>query len=239
MRALVIADIHYAKAADQRSADKVHGREGLKLLAAAFSRCPDVDAVLVLGDMIDNSRDPASTADAHAVYAALRDFGRPALVVGGNHDGPPEIAEMAYGCPDGLHAVAGVDFYLFDDTFGPYHVCARSAAAMRRFHTALAARPAAARRHPVVVLQHAPIWPEQPPDLRYPYRLQDAESVMRAYAREGVLASLAGHLHRGQAPGVVDGVFYRTLPALCEAPFSYGLLTVLNGRVSLDVLPLR
>jgi hypothetical protein len=57
---------------------------------------------------------------------------------------------------------------------------------------------------------------------------------MAAYREAGVVLSLSGHYHAGQAAHEVDGVIYYTAPALCEAPFRFAHLHLAGRRVWLQ-----
>jgi hypothetical protein len=91
----------------------------------------------------------------------------------------------------------------------------RAAEGLRLVGEVAAARPDL----PLVALQHAVLHP--PIERDYPYMLANHAAVMRSYEAAGVVLSLSGHYHAGQAPCVAGGVTYYTAPALCEAPHRF------------------
>jgi hypothetical protein len=99
----------------------------------------------------------------------------------------------------------------------------RSAEGVQLVGEVAAARPDL----PLVALQHAVLHPPIRRD--YPYMLANHAAVMRGYEEGGVVLSLSGHYHAGQAPCVEGGVVYYTAPALCEAPHRFAHLR-LAGR---------
>jgi hypothetical protein len=80
---------------------------------------------------------------------------------------------------------------------------------------------------PLVALQHNPLHPHIAHE--YPYMPTNAPQILESYRRANVLLSLSGHYHPGQPAHPLDGTVYATLPAACEAPFSYAHVR-LRGR---------
>lgn len=224
-RLLVIADVHYAPGGPDVGARR--RSMGLELLRRAIEDARlrgGFDAIALLGDLLDD----ASRPDAIEAIEALRGMIRqsagecPLLVVPGNHDGDAAGMLRLLGCQAGLHRLGGYRFITFADAYGAGDACSRSLQDRREFQ-----QWAAGSEGPVVVLQHNPMSPVIECD--YPYMLSNREAVMDDYSRFGVLLSISGHYHRGQAINEAGKVRYFTAPALCEAPFQYAVVA-LRGR---------
>ena len=84
---------------------------------------------------------------------------------------------------------------------------------------------------PLVALQHNPLHPHIEAD--YPFMLANADAVLSGYRDAGVLLSLSGHYHPGQAAhrlgGSAGGMSCYTAPAICEEPFRFAHVR-LRGR---------
>ncbi|MDY7011333.1 MAG: metallophosphoesterase [Planctomycetota bacterium] len=237
-RLLVIADSHYASCGDDVvSHPKRRCDLGCELVRRAVidaDRRGAFDAIALMGDLIDNGTSPRAADDLRAVrdeiLAAAPDT--PLLVVPGNHDGDAEQMLGLFGQRPGLHAVGPYRFVTFVDSYVDDRICTRSEAD-RRFLADLAGSAGP----PIVVLQHNPMNPNIATD-DYPFMLTNRREVMADYAAAGVLLSISGHYHTGQALNVADGVRYFTAPAVCEAPFRYAIITLRRRDVEVEIRPL-
>jgi len=233
---LVLADLHYVHHArhrcgvPQRRADLA-----LELTTRAIRRArrvADIDAVVLLGDLVDNGWAEGAERDLAELRDAAGKPGLPVIAVPGNHDGPPERLLSVFGAETGVYPVAGYQFVTFPDTYGSGDRCARPAADL--VHTLCRARHQS--EQPIIALQHNPVHP--PIESTYPYMLEERTQVMELYAESGVALSLSGHYHPGQPPTVVRGVTYVTCPALCEAPFRFMLVRMEGRRATIETLSL-
>jgi hypothetical protein len=89
----------------------------------------------------------------------------------------------------------------------------------------------------LVALQHNPVYP--PIDHEYPFLLSNADAVVESYREAGVILSLSGHYHPGQAPSQHAGVTFYTAPALCEAPFRFAHLRIEGQMVTIEEFALQ
>jgi len=183
----------------------------------------NVGLVVLLGDLVDD-HDPAwAETGLSELAAALRKFNVPILAVPGNHDGEAGRYARILGSPTGRHEVGGYGFLLFHDAYGADDSAVRSPDEL-----ALPARAASERPDlPWVALQHNPLHPDIAED--YPYMPLNAGAIRAGYRESGVVLSLSGHYHAGQAEHDVGGTHYATVPALCEAPFQFAHVQ-LRGR---------
>ncbi|MFO7636720.1 MAG: PHP domain-containing protein, partial [Clostridia bacterium] len=58
--------------------------------------------------------------------------------------------------------------------------------------------------------------------------------IAEVYAQHRVMISVSGHYHRGISLQEKEGVSYFVCPALCEAPFSYAVLTLRENGFHLE-----
>jgi histidinol phosphatase-like PHP family hydrolase len=155
---------------------------------------------------------------------------RPILVVPGNHDGSPLSLYKVFSARPGVHKVGGANVLPIGDQW-------EGEEAFRRQADREAVARAAAADRPLIVCQHSPVHP--PIEADYPYMLTNREQAMADYESAGVALSVSGHYHPGQALTEHNGVWYLTVPAICEAPFPYVMATVKGGKVKAAIRTLR
>ena len=233
-RILVLADVHYdsACAPDEESPSKRRCELGLDLIAGALADAAQrggFDCVALPGDLLDDGGSPHAVEDLAAIRGRLQAGAPdvPLLVVPGNHDGDAGMLLGAFGERPGLHELGGYRFATFADPYAEGDFCTRAEA--DRVFLAELARPDGG---PIVAIQHIPMNPAIASE--YPYMLTNRDTVMRDYEQAGVLLSISGHYHGGQQLSTAAGVRYYTCPALCEAPFRYGLIGLRGRRVLVE-----
>lgn len=234
LRLLVIADVHYvsdplAAAATPPARQALLGCDLLRRAVAGAREAGGFDAVALMGDLIDDPRQPDAAGDLRRLRAAL-DADAPAcplLVVAGNHDGNADMLLDAFDTRPGLREVGSCRVCIFWDAYEEAKYGTRREEDLRLLRD-LADRPGP----PVVALQHNPIYP--PIDSDYPFMLTNGQQVVEDYAAAGVLLSVSGHYHAGQPLAHRDGVHYYTAAALSEAPHPYALITLDGRDVTVD-----
>lgn len=238
LRLLLMADLHCCsdEAAAAQAPPERRCLLGCELARRAVEdarRRGGFDAVVLLGDLIENARQVGARADLRRLRREIEAAapGCPLLVVGGNHDNDDGIALEAFDATPGLIELAGWRFLAFSDAYeeGKYGTRRERD---RRLLRDVAATPGG----PIVAVQHNPIHP--PIDSDYPFMLTNGDEVVRDYARDGVFLSLSGHYHAGQPLHVADGVHYYTAPAIAESPFPYAVVTLDGRRVTVEERPL-
>lgn len=227
-RIAVITDIHYSTTPTPISSRK--SQWGAVLLQRTVERlnrvvCPDV--TVVLGDLID---DPTA-ADAPALLSTLRGIldrlDCPWLALPGNHDPDPTTFFAAFD-PVGHLDVAGVRLVSFVDPEAPGYNATRHAGELARMATLAADHPG-----PLVALQHVPV---TRPGAETPYGYTNEPEVKAAMRAHGYTLAISGHFHGGAPLCQTDDLATIVVPALCEAPFSFALITLENGRIQSQTL---
>ncbi len=224
LKLLLIGDIHYSASEEAEvSAPGRHTRYGLELLTRALRRFAEEkpDAMVILGDMTDKR----GSGDMRLILEAVEKSGIPAVIIPGNHDAPGIQPEPL--------PIKNFLLYPFVDSYQEDDKCARREENVEKFRLTVKNNPG----KKIIALQHNPVYPMIEGD--YPYNLQNADSVHRAYAKNNVLLSLSGHYHPGQRLTYKDGVGYFTVPALCESPFRYAVIEVRGDKISADEYGLR
>jgi len=190
------------------------------------------DATLVLGDLVEDGADRNASLDLMSLHGELLRSGIPYLVVPGNHDGDPSAFNALFGSTPGLHEINGYGLFLFNDVYNENHECARATEDL----AALKKRAEENPDLPLIAVQHPPIYPAI--DSHYPYRPTNAAEIIDTYQKAGVILSLSGHYHKGQKARVHERILYHTVPALCEPPFRFSLIRVVDSRVEIEELSL-
>jgi len=233
---LVIADVHYVGRAkhvcpvEQRNAPM-----GLELTQRALRwglRRVNADAVVLLGDLVDNGRAEDADLDLKELSEEIKKLGKPIILVPGNHDGPPERVLEVFADSPGVREIKGYQIVTFADRYDENDVASRGGAGLELVRATRAAHPGA----PLIVMQHNPIHPYI--ESSYPFHLADNDEVMRTYSRCSVTLSVSAHYHRGQPLHEEDGVQYVTAPALAEVPFSMLHLRLRGANVEANCLTL-
>jgi histidinol phosphatase-like PHP family hydrolase/predicted MPP superfamily phosphohydrolase len=224
---LVLADTHYvhhtARECPIPARKGAWGRELVRRALRDTRREGHVDAIVLMGDLVDTGTTPGAEEDLIELRDEIASLGVPILVAPGNHDGSAERLGRLFGDRLGVHRLGGYQLVTFCDPYRPTQEAARPADDLSLVLRARADHP----DEPIVAIQHSNVHPHI--ESTYPYNLTNAPEVMRSYEEAGVVLSVSGHYHPGIAPQSVSGVAYVTAPALCEAPFRF-LRVSLKGR---------
>jgi len=227
---VIVADVHYVDQADHTcpipARNAPLGRELIQRAWRRIERTGSPDAIVLMGDLVDNGEAPGAERDLAALKTELEGIGIPILVVPGNHDGDPDRLLRLFDDRPGLHEINGYALVTFVDRYDSEDRAARSSEGLALIREVASTHPGA----PLLVFQHNPIYP--PVESSYPYNLTNTPEVMRSYAENGVVLSISGHLHPGSPLNYADGVGYVTCPALCEAPFRFLHIQVRGHEVT-------
>ncbi len=227
-RIVVIADIHYSATPPVATARR--GEWGAVLLRRTVERLnryvrPDV--TVVLGDLVDDPR----AADAPALLVELRDLlerlDSPWLALPGNHDPSPDVFYDVFERVEHLD-VNNMRLASFVDAEEPGYHASRTAEDLKRMATV-----ADGHSGPLVALQHVPV---AEPGGETIYGYTNYAEVTTAMRRHGYSLAVAGHHHPGADLQQNDGVATLVVPALCEAPFSFAVVTFDDDDIGVEVL---
>jgi len=225
---LILGDMHYVGPdGSARPLPDRKGKYALELAVRAVRnalRAGRPDAILLIGDILEQGSAPGAMEDARCVRETLAAFGIPLVVVPGNHDDYPDRIQEIFGWPEGAYEINGHLLMPFCDEYDPNtDLPSRPAGSMKRL-TELAGSG-----KPIVVIQHPVILPHIEDD--YPYNLANAREIADAYAEDGVCLSISGHFHAGVETLESAGTRYVVAPVLCQAPFPYTRIRLEDGKV--------
>ncbi|NLC45055.1 MAG: hypothetical protein GX783_12350 [Clostridiales bacterium] len=227
---LVLTDIHYVgKANHICGIQERKSKQALELIQEVFESVEraKIDLVVLLGDLVDNGKASGAEEDMVALQKEISKLGKPVIVAPGNHDNCPKTVFEIFNDFEGLHNVNGYQIINFADRYAEDDSSERDMSAMENMFKDI--NP----DQPVIALQHNPIFP--PIESSYPYNLIRADNVMEFYTKKNVVLSVSGHLHRGTSAEIRNNVCYFTCSALCEAPFSYALITMTGKESDIEV----
>lgn len=225
---LVISDLHYIKQANH--ACELDSRKtflGPVLIRKAIQRLRysgiSPDLLIILGDLVDDGSAAGAEHDLREIADELRNLPIPFLAIPGNHDGSSTRFSQLFDFKPGLFEFGGYGFLRFAEQTAERKFTTRTPAGFTLLAETAATRP----EMPLIALQHNLIYPKV--DHPYPYMLTNAENVLDNYLQHKVLLSLSGHFHRGQPVDSIGDLTTYTVPAACEAPFSFAHIQ-LKGR---------
>jgi 3',5'-cyclic AMP phosphodiesterase CpdA len=230
----LVTDLHYRGAVPGTSRiARRHSREALFLLEAALERfhLARVDALVCLGDVVDDPTHPAAIDDLVAVRQAMDSLDAPTWVLPGNHDPKPGAFYEVFQTPQRAARLGDCEIIAFpeDRPLEGEEVAARSAALLDEEARLLGNVPDCVAW--TLCLQHYLIWPER--NEGYPHNYYNASAireVMEASPRR--ILSLSGHYHPGAYVASHNGVTYMVGAALCEAPFPCYVLDLTREGLS-------
>ena len=85
-------------------------------------------------------------------------------------------------------------------------------------------------RGKIVTLQHVPLFPAGHVDC--PYNYTNANEIIAEMRRNDIVLAISGHYHEGFSLINDQGVNFLAAPALCETPFSFLEVDIINGNVT-------
>jgi len=231
---LVLSDLHFTNHASESC--PVPERKGILAAELAVRAIREArrqfqpDALVLLGDLVNDGTLPGAGRDLEELRQELRIFEGPILAVRGNHDLPKErFAEILDQRP-GITRLKGVCLLSFWDSWNERDEGFRDPTHMRQLEEIRG------NDEVLIVLQHNPLHP--PIASTYPFMLSCAEEIMSRYHDAHVCLSLSGHFHPGQESSCSDGVQYVTAPALCEFPHKYLRVSVQGLKVQVSAFSL-
>lgn len=223
IKILAITDIHYVSDSLFECPCKERktnlGLEFLQRVLYRIKRQEKIDAVVLPGDFLDNAELPSASDDFDAIKKEVEKTGIPAVFIRGNHDLPgKDFFKKTKGLTNPL-IIKNFIIYPFRDEYNEENICYRKKEEIEKFEQFC-------KKHSskkVVTVQHNTVYP--PIEASYPFNFENTDEIISCYLRNNVIASVSGHYHYGLEPISNEGILYLTLPALCESPFSYTLMT--------------
>ncbi|MFP4105148.1 MAG: metallophosphoesterase [Phycisphaerae bacterium] len=229
LRLLIITDVHY----EPQPPHEVD--ESTRLAAEWVRRAVEdakmrggFDAVVLLGDLVNEASLPAELAGEVAGEARDGAGDKPVFVIPGNHD--PSLVKLQDIISTGtrIETLNGYRLVLLTDRYESQRECTRP-----RKNLELIEDLRSDDDRPAIALQHNPVHP--PIDSDYPYLPTNRSAIMAGYEQAGVLLSISGHYHEGQPLTECKGVRYLTCPSLTDPPYRYTLVHLRDEQIEVDV----
>jgi len=221
----VIADVHYGEDCPNSSRRCSIADILLERAVRRLNGLIRPDAVLVLGDLLDDGNAPGAEERLQTLRDILDKLDAPYLALPGNHDGDAEQFYRVFDRPAAVEDIGGVRFLAFVDKDEPGFNATRSAEDIERMRKARADH-----NGPIVALQHVCLFPPEQGRVA-PYNYTNAADVITALKKAGVVLSVSGHHHHGTENTRDGGVTFVNAPGLCEAPFPFLTITMDADRV--------
>ncbi len=210
----VLSDIHSAERSEEPGRRGEWGEILLQKAVRRLNRWLKPDAVLVLGDLIEDPMAPDAEDRLERISEILSRLTSPCLVIPGNHDGDPDRFHRIFReLPDWLD-VKGVRFVPFEDEERPGYMAHRAESDLLRMKAARAGFDGM-----LISCQHVPMFPEGSSDC--PYYLDNAGKIIEVMRESGYGLSVSGHYHKGIDWIEREGMGFLTAPSLCNAPFRF------------------
>ncbi|HHW10818.1 MAG TPA: hypothetical protein GXX29_12675 [Firmicutes bacterium] len=217
-RIAAIADIHDAADSTHPRRRKELGRLLLEQVVHTLNTTIHPDVVLVLGDLIDQPQDVDAGNRLLSIKEILAQLAAPVLVIPGNHDPAPGQFYAIFDRPPEMLEIGAVRFLAFIDEERPQYNAWRSPQNLARLQAARLGHDG-----PLVAFQHVPVLP--PGATNCPYGYINIAAIMKEMQEEAPVLAISGHYHPGTPLIKEGGCAYLCVPALCEAPFCYTVIT--------------
>ncbi len=231
VRIVFITDLHYSRTKNilcpkrQGEFAKIFLCQALQYLRLRG----DIDLLCLGGDLLHEPQDVTLLQELAQV---LQQCEIPLLAVPGNHDPEPEEFRSVLKTADYIDC-KGVRVISFpSDPMLPGWNASR-----RPEEFARARALSHAHNGPVVFVQHVPLFPHGQADNIYSY--DNANEIVELMRECGCILSLSGHLHNGVATMEYEGMTFACAAALCEAPFSFQIYTLDDGKISQQAVNLQ
>ncbi|MCX6993193.1 MAG: metallophosphoesterase [Kiritimatiellaeota bacterium] len=230
----VIADTHYAPGANILAPSRRGEIADILLLRAVhrINRLIHPDITLILGDI----HDAGGTTEGMGQLGRMREIAAllesPWLIIPGNHDAPPEQFFSVFPRPAEMTDINNVRFVPFLDPEEPGYNARRTASDLMRMQ-----KVRAGWHGPIVALQHVPIFPRGRANC--PYNYVNAGDVVAAMRQNDVILAISGHYHEGVELISDDGMNFLSAPALCQPPFSFLEIDLVDKKVAVTRHDLR
>ncbi len=225
MNILCIADLHYVS---KKSYISIPGRKynfGLEFLERVLRREKgNYEILIICGDFTDNPQIDCAENDFLQIKETVENEKIPCIFVRGNHDIEINKFLKISGKASSPFEYGEYIFYPFHDNYRDDNKCYRKKEEIEKFINFCKSK----KNKKIITLQHNTVYPEIEAD--YPYNIENKDEILKTYKENNVILSISGHFHKGIEEKKYKGIYFLTLPAICENPFSYYIIE-LNDRI--------
>jgi 3',5'-cyclic AMP phosphodiesterase CpdA len=196
----------------------------LRRLVDSLNSSIKPDAAIFAGDLLNRGSAEDAASQYGRAWEILNLLDCLLISLPGNHDGP-EYSKIFGDDTVSIYDVKDTRFVLFRDPEIPGYNAERP----EKFITYMK-NAGNGHEGPLVSLQHVPVFPPAAADC--PYHYTNAEKVIQVLREQGYCLALSGHYHEGFDFQDGNRIRYHAVPALCEPPFSFEVISFDGGRVS-------
>lgn len=222
-----IADTHYNPDGNSLLPQRRDAIADILFLRAVhrINRLIRPDITVILGDVGDSGSTPEWMRHLERMRGIAGLLKSPWLIIPGNHDVSAERFYSVFPRPPETTDINNTRFVPFLDPEEP------GFNARRPEHDLTRMKKARAGWHgQIVTLQHVPLFPPGRNDC--PYNYVNAGDIIAVMRQNGIMLSISGHYHEGFELINDDGANFLAVPALCESPFSFLEINLLDDNIS-------
>lgn len=229
MKILCLSDIHFVSKENYSPIPERNYRFGIEFIERVLKReNGNFHLLVICGDFTDNADIETAEDDFLKIKEVVEKNSEvPFIFIRGNHDIEIKKFLDISGKASFPLIMDKYVFYPFHDIYRKDNKCYRSQEEINKFSEFCLKY----KDKKVITLQHNTVYPEIEAD--YPYNIENREEILNLYKENNVILSISGHYHRGLEVKNYGGIYFLTLPALCESPFSYYIIK-LDGNIEFE-----
>ena len=230
----VVGDTHYEPRGNILSSARRGEIADILLLRAVhrINRVIRPDITVILGDIHNTGGIQEGLSQLEQIRKIAALLKSPWLIIPGNHDAPPELFYSVFPRPAETRDINDVRFVTFLDPEEPGFNARRTDHDLERMKMARAGW-----HGQIVILQHVPLFP--PGRANCPYNYLNADDIIAVMRQNGIILAISGHYHEGLGLINDNGVNFLATPALCQPPFSFLEIDLVNDKVAVTRHDLR
>lgn len=230
----VVSDTHYEPRGNSECPERRGEIADILLLRAVqrINRAIRPDITVILGDIHNAGGTPEGLSQLEQIRAIAALLKSPWLIIPGNHDATPDLFYSVFPRPAETTDVNGVRFVTFLDPEESGFNARRTSHDLERMSMARAGWHGA-----IVMLQHVSLFPPGRSDC--PYNYLNADDIIAAMRQNGIALAISGHYHEGLGLINDQGVNFLAAPALCQPPFSFIEIDLVDDKIAVTRHDLR
>lgn len=234
LKIAVLSDLHYSETSNILIPERHGNHADIFLLRAVhrINRFLKPDIVLILGDIINDPIAPGALDCLERLRKITDLLEMPFLIIPGNHDPAPDVFYKVFPRPPEVLDLKGCRFISFLDREEPGYNASRSKDDIVRMINARCNF-----KGDIIALQHVPVF--VPGTHSCPYNYTNAEEIISVMKEQNIMLAVSGHYHTGFDIIRSDNVNFSAVPAFCETPFRFMVITVENGQMRSEYQQLK
>jgi len=219
MKILCIGDLHFVSKESYISIPERKCNFALEFLERVLRREKgNFEVVVLCGDFVDDSKIDCAESDFLQIKKTVEDEKIFCVFVRGNHDiETNKFLKISGNFVEPL-SLGEYIFYPFHDSYRENNKCYRKEEEIKKFINFCKNN----KEKKIITIQHNTVYPEI--ESEYPFNIENSVEILEAYEKCNVVLSINGHYHKGIKETQYKNIYFLTLPAICEKPFSYYII---------------